>query len=95
MVNQYLAGPIAGVAIFLNVGFLIWLLMSTLYLGGSETVLNLPVLNSVQPHVLLNWESVMQDLFPWVFMGWIVFAFATRLPGRLYLPSKAQEELAR
>ena len=95
MVNQYLAGPMAGVAVFLNVGFLIWLLMSTLYLGGSETVLNLPVLNSVQPHVLLNWESVMQDLLPWVFMGWVVFAFATRLPERLYLSSKAQDELTR
>ena len=95
MVNQYLAGPMAAVAIFLNLGLLIWFLLSSLYLGGSEGVLNLPILNSVQPHVLLDWERVMQDLFPWVLLGWIIFAFATRLPGRLYFSKQAQDELNR
>lgn len=95
MVNQYLAGPMAAVAVFLNVGFLIWFLLSSLYLGGSEGVLNLPVFNTVQPHLLLDWEKVMQDLFPWVLIGWVVFAFATRMPGRLFFSQKAQEELSR
>jgi hypothetical protein len=85
----------AAVAIFLNLGLLIWFLLSSLYLGGSEGVLNLPILNSVQPHVLLDWERVMQDLFPWVLLGWIIFAFATRLPGRLYFSKQAQDELNR
>ena len=95
MVNQYLAGPMAAVAVFLNLGFLIWFLLSSLYLGGDPGVLNLPVLNSIQPHVLLEWEKVMQDLFPWVLAGWIIFAFASRMPERLYLPGKAQAELIR
>ena len=95
MVNQYLAGPMAGVAVFLNIGFFVWFMLATLYLGGSESVLNLPVLNSVQPHVLLNWQSVMQDLFPWVMIGWVVFAVATRSSGKIYISSKAQEELTR
>jgi hypothetical protein len=95
MVNQYLAGPMACVAVFLNVGLLVWLVMSSLYLGGSAGVLNLPGLNAIQPHVLLDWERVMQDLFPWALLGWIVFAFATRFHGRLYLSRKAQAELTR
>lgn len=95
MVNQYLAGPMAAVAIFMNIGFLIWFLLSTLYLGGSEGVLNLPGLNAVQPHFLLDWERVMQDLFPWALIGWVIFAFATRSPGRIYLSPKAQDELVR
>ena len=95
MVNQYLAGPMACVAVFLNVGLLVWLVMSSLYLGGSVGVLNLPGINAIQPHVLLDWEWVMQDLFPWALLGWIVFAFATRFRGRLYLSHKAQAELTR
>lgn len=93
MVNQYLAGPMAALAVFLNLGLLIWFLMSTLYLGGSEGVLNLPGLNAIQPHVLLDWERVMQDLFPWVLLGWIIFAFASRPPGRLYLSPRARSEM--
>jgi len=95
MVNQYLAGPMAAVAVFLNLGFLIWFLLSSLYLGGDPGVLNLPILNSIQPNVLLEWEKVMQDLFPWVLAGWIIFAFASRMPARLYLSAKAKAELIR
>lgn len=88
MANQYLAGPMAAVAVFLNVGLLIWFLAASLYLGGDVGVLNLPILNQVQPHVLLEWQVVMQDLFPWVLAGWIIFAIATRLPDRLYQPTQ-------
>lgn len=74
--NQYLATPMAAVAIYLNAGFLIWLLLSTLYLGGDPATLNLPVLNQVQPHVLLDWNQVMQDLFPWLLIGWLLLIVA-------------------
>ena len=70
--NQYLATPMAAVAIYLNVGFLVWLLMSSLYLGGDPATLNIPGLNQIQPHVLLEWNQVMQDLFPWLLLGWIL-----------------------
>ena len=70
--NQYLATPMAAVAIYLNIGFLIWLLMSSLYLGGDPATLNIPGLNQIQPHILLEWNRVMQDLFPWLLLGWIL-----------------------
>ena len=72
MVNQYLATPMAAVAIYLNAGFLIWLLLSSLYLGGDQAALNIPGLNQIQPHILLEWNQVMQDLFPWLLLGWIL-----------------------
>lgn len=82
VVNQYLVTPMAAVAVFLNIGFLIWLALATLYLGGAPDALNLPVLNQIQPHVLLDWNQVMQDLFPWLLIGWVLFAFALRRQDR-------------
>ena len=70
--NQYLATPMAAVAVYLNIGFLIWLVLSSIYLGGDPATLNLPVLNQIQPNVLLEWNQVMQDLFPWILLGWIL-----------------------
>ena len=92
VVNQYLAGPMAAVAVFLNVGFLIWLLLASLYLGGNVDVLNLWVLRSIQPHVLLDWQQVMRDLFPWILGGWILFVFASRQPGRLFFPKQLRDQ---
>ena len=95
MVNQYLAGPMAAVAVYMNAGLLMWFLLSSIYLGGSADVLNIPGLNVLQPHVLLDWERVMQDLFPWMLLGWIVFAFAMRMPGRIYKPDLLQVDVRR
>ena len=92
VVNQYLAGPMAAVAVFLNLGFLIWLLLAALYLGGSADVFNLCVLRSIQPHVLLDWQQVMRDLFPWILGGWVLFVFASRHPGRLFVPRQVRSE---
>jgi len=36
------------------------------------------VLNQIQPHILLEWNQVMQDLFPWLLAGWIFLALALR-----------------
>ncbi len=92
MVNQYLAGPMAAVAVFLNLGFLLWFLLSSIYLGGSEGVLNLPIVNQIQPHLFLDWEKVMQDLFPWMLIGWVIFAFATHRQARTYRPIQAVDQ---
>lgn len=75
-VNQYLATPMAGIAVYLNAGFLIWLFLSAMYLSGDPSVLNLPVLNQIHPHVFLEWSQVMQDLFPWLLIGWLILMFA-------------------
>ena len=86
--NQYLATPMAAVAVYLNVGFFVWLLMSSLYLGGDSATLNIPGLNQIQPHVLLEWNQVMQDLFPWLLLGWILLLAGRwdRIRGRVGAP---------
>lgn len=95
VVNQYLSTPMGAVFVYLNVGLLIWFLLSAVYLGGGEGVLNLPGLNIIQPHVLLDWEKVMQDLFPWLLIGWIVYAFATRRRGAMMTPTSRAQEVTR
>jgi hypothetical protein len=82
--NQYLLTPMAGVAVYLNIGFFVWLMLSTIYLGGAPDILNLWGLKAIQQHVMLEWTRVFQDLFPWFFAGWILMLVAVR---RLPQPS--------
>jgi hypothetical protein len=86
---------VAAVAVFLNLGLLIWFLLSSLYLGGDQSVLNLPILSTIQPQVLLEWEKAMQDLFPWALAGWIILAYASRKKRLIYLSRKAQDDMMR
>ena len=72
MANQYLLTPMAAVAVYLNIGFMIWLLLSTIYLGGAADILNVWGLRDIQPHIMLDWTKVFQDLFPWFLIGWVV-----------------------
>jgi len=72
IVNQYLAVPMAGIAIWMNLGFIIWLLLSSVYLWGDTTAINFPLLNQIQPHMLLEYDVVAKDLFPWIFVGWLL-----------------------
>jgi hypothetical protein len=74
--NQYLLTPMAGIAVYLNVGFLVWLLLSTIYLGGAPDILNLWGLRTIQPHIMLDWTRVFQDLFPWLLTGWGIMLFS-------------------
>jgi len=85
--NQYLVIPMAAVAVFLNLGFLIWFALATVYLGGAPDSLNLPVLNAIQPHVMLEWQWMGRDLFPYLLIGWIVFGLARSRPGCFMQPS--------
>ena len=75
VVNQYLAIPIAGVAVFLNLGLLIWFILATVYLLGDPTTLNVPVLNLIQPHTLLEYDVVARDLFPWLLFGYLLVMY--------------------
>lgn len=76
--NQYLLTPMAGVAVYLNIGFLIWLLLSTIYLGGAQDILNIWGLRDIQPHIMLDWTRVFQDLFPWLLTGWVLMLVSMR-----------------
>lgn len=72
IVNQYLAVPMAGIAVWMNVGFLVWLVLSSIYLWGDVNSINFPVLNQLQPHMLLEYDVVAKDLFPWILLGWLL-----------------------
>jgi hypothetical protein len=72
IVNQYLAVPIAAVAIWMNIGFLIWLILSSIYLWGEATTMNFPILNLIQPHTLFELDVVARDLFPYFLLGWLL-----------------------
>lgn len=85
MVNQYLVTPMAAVAVFLNLGLLVWLGLASLYLMGAKS-LEIPGLTFIQQNTLLEWERVMQDLFPWILIGWILFVIALRDPRRHMSP---------
>lgn len=86
--NQYLVIPMAAVAVFLNLGLLIWFALATLYLAGAPDTLNLPVLNAIQPHVMLEWQWLGRDLFPYLLIGWIIFVLARNRPGCFMQPAK-------
>lgn len=90
--NQYLAGPMAAVAIFLNLGFLLWLVLASLYLIGEPSALNVAFIRPWQQHVFLDWQNTMQDLFPWMFIGWVIFVLALRSPLRHYVPERVRTE---
>lgn len=81
IVNQYLAVPVAAMAIWMNAGFLVWMLLASVYLLGDPTSIDFPVLNQIQPNTLLDYNVVAKDLFPWIFFGWLLVAFnRQRLP---------------
>jgi len=81
IVNQYLAVPIAAIAIWMNIGFLIWLIMSSIYLWGEATTINFPLVNLIQPHTFLEFDVVARDLFPYFFLGWLlIVGYRNKLP---------------
>jgi len=82
MVNQYLAGPMAAIAVSLNAGFAIWLVLASLYLAGDPAAFALEWVRPIQQHVFLDWEDAMLDLFPWFLIGWVVFVVSVRDPRR-------------
>lgn len=84
--NQYLAIPMAAVAVFLNIGFLAWLGLGSIYLGGATDVLNLPILRVIQPNLLLEYDIVFRDMWPWLLIGWVLMIVGLRDPRRHWNP---------
>jgi|GEM_PF-1738877 len=86
--NQYMASSVAVVAIFLNLGFFFWLLLASLYIMGDINSLNISAVTPVQQNVVLDLIWIGQDLFPWLFMGWILMVLGLSKQARHMLPSK-------
>lgn len=82
--NQYMASSMAAVAIFLNLGLFMWLLLGSLYLMGDVNVLAIPGITSVQQNVVYDYVWLGQDLFPWLLIGWVLMVLGlTRKSGHM------------
>jgi hypothetical protein len=90
VVNQYLAIPMAAVAVYLNAGLLVWLVLASIYLMGSADVLNVWGVRVIQPNLLLEYNVVVRDLFPWLLIGWGLMVVALHKPA-LHLRPRSTE----
>ena len=86
--NQYMAASMAGIAVFLNLGFFLWLLLASLYVIGDVNSLGIPLVTPIQKHVVLDYVWIGQDLFPWLFIGWILMVVGLSKQSRHMIPSE-------
>jgi len=86
--NQYMASSMAGIAIFLNLGLFLWLLLASLYVIGDVNSLGIPLVTPIQQNVVLDYVWIGQDLFPWLFIGWILMVLGLSKQSRHMIPSE-------
>jgi hypothetical protein len=86
--NQYMASSMAGIAIFLNLGLFLWLLLASLYVIGDVNSLGIPPITPIQKNVVLDYVWIGQDLFPWLFIGWILMVLGLSKQSRHMTPSE-------
>lgn len=72
VVDQYFAIPMAGISVFLNIGFLAWLVYVSIYLLGEPEDFNLPIFDTLKLHVAPYQEGTYRDQFIFIFVGWII-----------------------
>lgn len=72
IVDQYFAIPMAGVSVFLNIGFLLWMVYISVYLLGEPEDFNLPFFDTVKLHVAPYQEGTYRDQFVFLFVGWLI-----------------------
>lgn len=82
VVDQYLPIPMAGVAVFFNIGFLYWLFLCSAHLFGNPDTLNVPVFTYLRGHVAPYSDTVFQDLLFPLLVGWILMNFYLFRRGR-------------
>jgi len=72
IVDQYFAIPMAGISVFLNIGFLAWLVYVSIYLLGEPDDFNLPIFDTLKLHLAPYQEGTYRDQFIFIFIGWII-----------------------
>lgn len=72
IVDQYFAIPMAGISVFLNIGFLAWLVYVSIYLLGEPEDFNLPIFDTLKLHLAPYQEGTYRDQFVFIFIGWII-----------------------
>lgn len=72
IVDQYFAIPMPGIAAFLNLGFLAWMVFVSIYLLGEPEDFNLPIFNTLKLHLAPYQEGTYKDQFVFLFVGWVI-----------------------
>jgi hypothetical protein len=82
LADQYLAIAVIGAAVFLNLGFFIWMILGTIYLYGNPETLAVPgvvTLNQANPNLfLMTSDTAYQLLSASLFFGWILMLLTLR-----------------
>jgi hypothetical protein len=82
LADQYLAIALVGAAVFLNLGFLIWMILGTIYFFGNPETLAVPGvtdLNQINPDFFFSTsDTAYQVLSASLFVGWTIMVFQLR-----------------
>ena len=81
IVDQYFAIPMPGIAAFLNLGFLAWMVFVSIYLLGEPEDFNLPIFNTMKLHLAPYQEGTYKDQFVFLFVGWLIMNVWLRREG--------------
>lgn len=81
IVDQYFAIPMPGIAAFLNLGFLAWIVFVSIYLLGEPEDFNLPIFNTLKLHLAPYQEGTYKDQFVFLFVGWLIMNLWLRREG--------------
>jgi len=85
MADQYLAIAMVGAAVFMNVGFLAWLLLASTYLAGRESSMGVWGFTQLRPYLTpMDFAAgTYVDLLVPLFVGWLLMtAWLGRDPRR-------------
>lgn len=82
LADQYLSIAVVGAAVFFNIGFLIWMVLGSIYLFGNPETLAVPGFTSINQSqadlFLMTSDSAYQLLSASLFVGWVIMLFAIR-----------------
>jgi len=82
LTDQYLAIALVGAAVFLNIGFLLWMILGSIYLFGNPATLAVPgftSINQAHPNLfVMTSDGAYQLLSVSLFFGWILMMIQLR-----------------
>lgn len=82
LADQYLSIALIGAAVFMNIGFLLWMILGTIYLFGNPETLAVPgvmTLHEAIPGLFTRAsDSAYQLLTAALFLGWILMIISLR-----------------
>lgn len=82
LADQYLSIALVSAAVFLNIGFLLWMILGSIYLFGNPATLAVPgftSINQANPNLFLTTsDSAYQLLSVSLFFGWILMVIQLR-----------------